>query len=162
MKSKVRRNLFFLLSAVSFLIMSATTLVMPFSNANENSLRATGAAFWLFLIVGFLFNFLSDRAQKAYQKELPERAEKMEGRVGLLSFFSNTPASICDAVLLTGVLAAFCMGLFRPALTATYAAYVLFFFITLSFCMHCLFNGKKYRLVRKSIHVRSRHNYAKE
>lgn len=161
MKLEVRRNRFFLLSAISFLLMSSTILVMPFADANENSLRITGAAFWLFLIAGFLFNFLSDRAQKAYQKELPEKAPKMDGRVGLLSFFTNTPASICDAVLLAGVLAAVSMGLFRPALMTAYAAYVLLFFITLSLCMHCLFNGKKYRLVQKS-NVRCRRNYAKK
>ncbi|WBY64029.1 DUF1295 domain-containing protein [Thermocaproicibacter melissae] len=162
MKSDVKRNLFFILSAISFLLMSATILVMPFAYENEIELKATGTAFWLFLILGFLFNFLSDRAQKAYQKELPENAEKMEGRVGLLSFFSNIPASISDAVLLAGILAAFCMELFRPSLTTTYAVYVLLFFILLSFCMHCLFNGKKFRFIRKSIHVGSGRNYAKK
>lgn len=162
MRLEARRNRFFLLSAISFLLMSSTTLIMPFADANANSLRITGAAFWLFLIAGLLFNLLSDRAQKAYQKELPEKAEKMDGRVGFFSFFSNVPASICDAVLLAGVLAAVCMGLFRPALMTTYAAFVLLFFITLSLCMHCLFNGKKYRLVKKSNYVRCGRNYAKK
>lgn len=162
MKSEMQRNRFFYLSSVSFLLMSSTALVMPRADAQESSLRITGAAFWLFLIAGFLFNFLSDWAQKTYQKELPEKAEKMSGRVGLLSFFSNIPAGVCDAVLLAGVLAAVCMGLLRPALMTTYAAYVLLFFITFSFCMHCLLNGRKYRLIEKSIHVRCRRNYAKK
>jgi steroid 5-alpha reductase family enzyme len=162
MKSEARRNFFFFLSAFCFLLMSATILIMPFAIENETVLKATGIAFWLFLVLGFLFNFLSDQAQKAYRKEQPEKAEKTEDRVGLFSFFSNIPASVCDAVLLVGILAAACMGLFRPELATTYAAYILLFFIIFSFCMHCFLNGKKYRLVRKSIQVGSRRNYAKK
>ena len=162
MKSEMKRNQFFFLSAVSFLLMSSTVLFMPSADMQASSVRGAGAAFWWFLIGGFVVSFLSDRAQRAYQKELPEKAEQMDGRVGLLSFFSNIPAGICDAVLLAGILAAVCIGLFRSVLMTTYAAYVLLFFITLSFCMHCLFNGRKYRLIEKSVHVRCRRNYAKK
>jgi predicted benzoate:H+ symporter BenE len=161
MRSDVRRNLFFFLSALSFLMMSATILVMPYVVENDITLKAAGAAFWLFFL-GFLFNFLSDRAQRAYLKELPEDVVNTEGRVGLLSFFSNIPASICDAVLLAGILAEFCIKLFYSSLTTTYAAYVLLFLIIFAFCMHCLLNGKKFRFICKSIHIGSGRNYAKK
>ncbi len=162
MKSEMKRNQFFFLSSISFLLMSSTLLVMPFADAWESGLRIVGAAFWFFLMIGFLFNFLSDRAQKAYQQQLPEKTEKTGGRPGLFTFFSNIPAAICDVVLFIGIFTAVFTGLFRPALMTTYAAYVLLFFIALSFCMHCLFNGRKYRLIGKSVHVRCRRNYAKK
>lgn len=145
---KIKR-LFWL--AVSFLfLMSGTILFMPMvSKTGENNrqvLLLIGTVFWISAIVGYTMLMLANSERKWFLKNKVGIDNKMNCLPGIITFFTNVPATIADVVaILSFVLMVIINFTDRRY---DYISYVLLFLLVLSLNMHCLFNGRIYKTTK--------------
>ncbi len=144
--NKIKKLFWFAVAILT--VMSATILVMPFS-ANINDRRAVvavGLTFWVSAIVGYTLLIFANRERKKFIFNKLDRDFSMNFKIGILSFFSNIPASVADAMLI-GSSFAFIVIRFTNW-QSEYISYVLLFILFLSFNMHCIFNGRIYKIIK--------------
>lgn len=136
-------------SAGGFLLMSVSFLLMPI----EGTTVIPGVLFWLGLLVGVVFQIVLEIRRRAFLKTYKVKREKIQKpRNGLLSFFSNKEAMIADVVLVVGLLAT----ILTFVLTRGYGigCYLFVALTVLSFCAHCIFNGRIYFHIKNQNKVR--------
>ena len=140
-------SLFFMLVfSLSFLAMSpASKLAL---NEGDNSLLiATGIVFWLSLVIAYaLFIFVNFRRKQFLKK----RNKEKKSAIGLLRFFSNTPAKIADIATVVGFLLFLIFSIF----TDSYFIYVFLAITVFAFQMHCVLNGENYLYINSKNNVR--------
>lgn len=142
-----------IVSIGSFALMSASFLLMPLDRTVEvyDALDIIpGVMFWLFLILGITGQILlTIRRKRFFETDRRKRTQARKGRVGLLSVFKNTPAIVADVGFVISLVA------FVIATKVTngigYICYILLAVCTFTFCSHCIFNGKIYQYVTKSL-----------
>lgn len=145
---KIKR-LFWL--AVGFLfLMSGTILFMPMvSKTGENNrqvLLLMGTVFWGSAIAGYTMLLLANSERKWFLKNKVGIDNKMNCLPGIITFFTNVPATIADVVaILSFVLMVIINFTDRRY---NYISYVLLFLLVLSLNMHCLFNGRIYKTTK--------------
>ena len=135
-------------SLVSFFIVALDFTLMYFAGVSiqrdffvKNIVM--GVCFWIFLLTGIIFQImLSVQIKKWCIKTRLLRSKYKKNSIGIISFFSNTFAIVSDILL--GV----CLVLFTILFLVTdgtnVITYILFSILFLSFCGHCIFNGKNY------------------
>lgn len=136
----------FCLSIVSFLFSSITIWLMPLTSFEREGTKVfaylLAAAFWVFLILGFVFQHLLSRMRKR------DGDLTSGGRVALLRFFSNRPFRIFDSLLIAGAAALFLTFLF-PALPG-WITQTAIFMTVFSLEMHGVFGGRNYTYLCKT------------
>lgn len=145
---KIKR--LFWLAVSSLFLMSGTILFMPIaSKAGENNrqvLLLIGTVFWISAIAGYTMLLLANSERKWFLKNKVGIDNKMNCLPGIITFFTNVPATIADVVaILSFVLMVIINFTDRRY---DYISYVLLFLLALSLNMHCLFNGRIYKTTK--------------
>lgn len=145
---KIKR-LFWL--AVGFLfLMSATILFMPVvSKAGENNRQVfmlMGTVFWGSAIVGYTMLLLANAERKWFLKNKVGIDDKMNCLPGIITFFTNIPATIADVVAVLSIVLTVIINF--TSRRYDYISYILLFLLVLSLNMHCLFNGRIYKTTK--------------
>lgn len=124
-----------ILLGLSFLIMKPVTL-----SGNEVLITALGIVFWILLILSIVFGFMAAAMVKKNVEE-----EKWRSMLpGIISFFKSDIAKIADIAFAVSLILVIVSV--NTQLKYSYAVYVFLLVLTVSFGMHCLYNGKAYRL----------------
>jgi len=131
--------------------MAATFCLMPYASSRFIvsggwSLRIVGALFWLFTISGYTFVVLANRSRKQYIRSHFRRDIQRKYRPGLLCVWSN-PLAIAADIALVVFLAAFTVSQFT-SIKNSLLAMALLAGTVWAVHMHCLFNGKIYRITK--------------
>lgn len=147
MKNKNKTFIYFLLSVISFAAFSCSFLLMAFGTDSATGKTTVftyvaGAVFWFFLMTGII-------TQIMLSKSLGFKSQKksMSKKIGALIFFSNKYAVIADIALVISVAGFVLSMIFAEG--SNLICYIFAFVLMLSFCMHCIFNGKKFALLLK-------------
>ncbi len=131
--------------------MSATFLLMPWASAladrsGEWSIRVAGLLFWLFAITGYGTVMKANKNRLKFLNKKFGRDIQKNFRPGILCVFSNRYAKIAD-VMLAIFAAVFVVSLFTQLKNTYYIIAILSLFVWAA-NMHCLFNGRIYRITK--------------
>ena len=133
----------YMISIFFMLVFSLSFLAMPPAsklslNEGDNSLLiATGIVFWFSLMMAYaLFTFVNFRRRR-FQKKKNKGSKRA---VGLIRFFSNTPAKIADIAMVVSFLLFLLFSIF----TDSYFIYIFLAITVFAFQMHCVLNGENY------------------
>lgn len=136
------------ISIISYLLMSATFLLMPLDNMipalREGVLTlVVGICFWFFLILGIVSQIILARRRKAwYVGRRLSAKQSAARRIGLIGFGANTVAVFADLAMVLSI-----GGLFTSVMLTNATGYICYLFLStlsFSFCMHCILNGRVY------------------
>lgn len=148
---KMKRNLgLVILSSVSYAMVSLSIIAMSFDNVADSGGISTlgivcGVCFWAFLLTGIVLQIATSVSVKRwYKKHGVYRLGKR--KLAVISFFSNLPALISDIVFFLSLLVFLALIIFTDG--TSLLAYVSISVLFLSFCAHCIFNGKNYYYIR--------------
>ncbi len=135
------------ISIAFFFLFSVSFLLMPFGDSTSSESVSvytliSGSLFWISLLSGiFTQVFLSHRRKKWYVKNHVIEG-RFSGKLGLVSFFSNTEATVADVICMISFSAlAISMVLTHGV---GYVCYIFLSVFVFSFSMHCILNGKNY------------------
>ncbi len=145
---KKKEMIWLYISIISFFLMSASFLVMPF-DYKTTGIEAMdflgGIMFWMFLILGIASQIILAQKRKNWFIKNHVRRFKGKSKIGIVAFFQNLPAIIADCMVILSVL-----GLTISAIVTDGTGYVCYIFVSslvFSFSMHCIFNGKIYNFL---------------
>ena len=144
-------------SFISFALVSVclflTFFVDSFFDAQATPLSwISGIGCWLFTIVGILLQVWVTLIVRRHYGGIASRDRRVNPGIGLLRIFSNRLAIISDGILcVSAVASAICLAKDATSLWAHISLPVLF----LSFCGHCIFNGKNYYYITRDYYVES-------
>ena len=156
--NKTKNIILLVISFISYLIVASSLFVMFFIEINSGIRSsiinlACGATFWLFLIVGTVLQVsVSINVKRWYERRRLYRSRFRKSRVGLLSVFSNIPAVISDVILGASLVTFIVFMLINPS---SIYAYISFSVLFLSFCAHCIFNGKNYYYITNYQYIKA-------
>lgn len=129
---------FFLMFAVSFLLMPLGSET-PIESISAYTMVA-GLMFWISIIMGIVTQCVLAHRRRSWYVIHRIRKARATQKIGLISFFKNSYATVADAVTILSLI-----GLVI-AMIATqgtgYICYVLVSLFVFSFSMHCILNGK--------------------
>ena len=131
--------------------MSATFLLMPWASGladrtGDWSIRIVGVLFWLFAITGYGSVIKANANRKRFLNKRFGRDIQTNFKPGVLCVFSNKLAEIADIMLAIFAIA-FVVALFTR-LKNTYYIIVILSLLVWAANMHCLFNGRIYRITK--------------
>ncbi len=147
MSRKKKDTMLLGISVLSFFVLAISFLLMPLDgeNVTENAstyMLISGIMFWASIIIGIITQCLLARRRKTWYETNNVKKVKGTQKIGVVSFFKNSYATIADAVAVISL-----VGLV-VALIATqgigYICYILVSLFVFSFSMHCILNGKVY------------------
>lgn len=147
-----RLIVYYWVSVVALFIMSAMLLLMPFSVENGQQkpifVVVVGITFWLSALIGYAFAIAANSVRKQIMHLLSGSHTFLDGKVGVISFFSNIYASIADVILIISFVSFVLINF--SELNTSYLAYVFLFLLVFSLNMHCMFNGKIFKMIQAS------------
>lgn len=126
-----------------FFFMSAMILIMPVIESNEKAIIPIGLAFWFFAISGYILLIVANVEFKRISGNLRKNKRSLPG---IISFFSNKIAMIADIAVIISIVAFVIICI--TELRFKYIAFVTLFLLIFSLHMHCLFNGRIYKLIK--------------
>lgn len=139
MKQGKTDRVFLSISMGGFLLMSVSFLLMPIDSLSI----LPGLLFWGGLIVGVVFQIILETRRRAFFAGYNVKREKMQKpKNGFLTFGSNQIALIADYIFIASVIATILAFIFTKG--SGYLCYVCIAIMLLSFCLHCIFNGRNY------------------
>lgn len=149
MKRRKTDWLFLGLSIGGYTAMAASFVLMPLDRLQF----VPGVLFWIGLALGISMQIALEARRKAFYASYRVKLQKVQKRtVGLVSFGANPEAMAADILLAISLL-----GLILAwILTKGYGfvCYALISVVTLSFCLHCIFNGRIYLHIKKQDKLR--------
>lgn len=150
------------ISIISFLMMSATFLLMPLDSmipffGKGFVTVAIGICFWTFFLIGIAVQIILTYRRKAWHKAHRINVRRSSARVGIIAFFTNIPASAADIIMVISLIG-FTVSLFITNASG-YVCYVFLSVLSFSFCMHCILNGKIYHHITNYYDVRNKHEH---
>ena len=153
MERKKNDVIWLIVSVGSFALMSTSFLLMPLDKTVEQYDAMDiipGVMFWLFLILGITGQILlTIRRKRDIRTNRKKKIQEIKSRIGLISVFANIPAIVADVGFAISLVA------FVIATKVTngmgYICYILLAVCVFTFCSHCIFNGKIYQYVTKSL-----------
>lgn len=89
--------------AISYLLMPAAMRTFE-NNGSKGSRMLVGCIFWLPLLLGYILVILANLERKTFIRSRLDGDISMQCHMGVVTFFSNTPAVIADATLLAVML----------------------------------------------------------
>lgn len=147
MKSVKKIKLLFWLSAGFIFLASTTFLFMPLTgNVYQPKRTLTivlGATLWLSSIASYILLIAANIERRWFIKHKTNGDLRMNCLPGIISFFSNIPATISDVVMFTSFVAFVVIAFTKWK--NEYISYVLLFMFYLSLNLHCMFNGRIYK-----------------
>lgn len=147
-----RLIVYYWISVAALFIMSATLLFMPLSVENGQQkpilVVAVGITFWISALIGYAFVIAANSVRKQITRLLSGSHAFLNGKIGVIMFFSNAYATIADVILIISFVTFVLINF--SELNTSYLAYVFLFLLIFSFNMHCLFNGKIFEMIRAS------------
>lgn len=126
-----------------FFMMSAMILIMPVIESNEKAIIPIGLAFWFFAISGYILLIVANVEFKRISGNLRKNKRSLPS---IISFFSNKIAMIADVAVIISIVAFVIICI--TELRFKYIAFVTLFLLIFSLHMHCLFNGRIYKLIK--------------
>ena len=140
------KHIFYLYIA-SLTIFSASLFLMPYGLIVEDKTMwltyAAGALFWVGAI-GIIATSVYITRSKIQNQEFCKKHQDYK-KLGLVQFFQNTEAFICDIVLFISVIGFVVARIWAGTTVWTF----LFLAIaTISFGMHCMLNGSNYIYIK--------------
>lgn len=143
---------YYCLSASAMFIMAATVLFMPYAveNGEQNRLVvvAVGLIFWASAIAGYGFIIAANIVRKKIMSLMSGSYSSLSGRPGIITFFSNVYATVADTTMILSFVIFIMINL--TELKTTFFAYIFLFLLIFSIHMHCLFNGKIFKVIQVS------------
>lgn len=137
------------MSVGGFLLMSLSFSLMPFEKLGI----LPGILFWVGLLAGGgIMIILENRRRRFFSAYQMDRRKMQKPRCGLLTFGSNKWAVICDILLVVSV-----AGVVFTLVYTNGTGYGCYLFISatcLTFCLHCIINGRIYFHVNNQDKVR--------
>lgn len=138
MQSQTEKK-FLIISMGGFVLMAVSFLLMPIESLNV----LPGLFFWGGLLIGVAFQILLEVRRRSFFAKYKVKREKMQKpRNGLLTFASNKIAAIVDNVFIVSIVATVLAFIFTKG--TGYLCYICISVLVLSFCLHCIFNGRNY------------------
>ena len=139
MKRKQTDRAFLIVSICGFALMSISFLLMPL----ENMRILPGLLFWGGLLLGVAFQSTLEARRRAFFARYNVNRKRMQRpRNGLLSFGSNKVAKTADIILAVSVVATILAFLLTRG--PGYICYICIAVLLMSFCLHCILNGRNY------------------
>ena len=141
---KIRCLLIF--TIISFFIMSTDFLLMPISNLiTTHNTRwidiLSGIVFWISLISAIVLCLFYIQSCQLWRKQnITDENGHNKRQIGLITFFSNPFSIVADAVMCISFFVFIMLMIFTDR--TGFICYVDIAFLTFSFCMHCILNGK--------------------
>lgn len=142
MKSPRRLALLFWLINAAHLQMATSALLMPLPQyiGSRGATVLIGLLFWLSLIVGGVLVYFAERERMRITGRAPLRRGNLPG---VVTFFANPLAALCDTVLIASAAAFVVINL--SELRYQYVSYIFLFLLLFSLSMHCMLNGRIYK-----------------
>lgn len=146
---RIRRKFWMSVGLLS--AMSATFLFMPLASKLEEqtggwSVRILGLLFWLLAVTGYLTIVKANKMRKRFWHIRFGRDIQTTYRPGILCACANPWAKVIDSMLAV-VTVVFAVCLMTP-LRNTYFIIVFLSLLIWAVNMHCLFNGRIYRITK--------------
>ncbi len=150
MRSQKGDYVWFFISLISFLSLSASFLIMPLNSditIGNLSIVAlvSGLLFWASLVCGIFTQIVISRRVKDWLAANRIRKSSLIGRAGAISFFRNAYAVISDIVTIISLI-----GLLISMVLTHAVGYICYIFLAVfvfSFCMHCILNGNSFYII---------------
>ena len=98
------------------------------------------------LLLGYILVILANLERKTFIRSRLDGDISMQCHMGVVTFFSNTPAVIADAALLAGSIAL--VIIYFCDVANQYITYVMLAIVSFSLNMHGLFNGRIYKTTK--------------
>ena len=131
---------FLLLSMGGFLCASVSFLLIPIEKLTVN---LPALFFYGGLIVGIAFQIVLEIRRRAFFKKYKVKQSKFQKpRNGLLSFGSNKIALVVDSVCIASVILTVCAFAFMQDFDYLCCGSITV--LLMSFCLHCILNGRNY------------------
>ena len=141
----------FIVACVFQTIMSGTILLMPLASSEYSNSRdilvIVGGIFWISFIAGYVSLY---RCISLYKKS---RYKKTSGPIGMFRFFTGIPAITSDIILILSTVLFFIISF--TSMRDKYVAYILLFLVIWSVNMHCMLNGKIYKVIKEKTRRKS-------
>lgn len=138
------------LYAAFLAVLSVSVFLMPFGiKMADDSIIPTyvsGIMFWIGIlgtIVMAVYITISRRRSQGFAKMYPNHK-----RLGLIHFFQNMPAFICDILMFISLIG---FIITRIWVGTTIWPFVFLSILTFSFGMHCMLNGSNYIYINYKI-----------
>lgn len=141
-----------MLSAASLMILVAPAVVAPSSGILSWSGYMVAAMFWGFAILGYGAIIAANRERKDFLKKKFGRDIQVNYRPGAMCFFSCLFAKIVDILMFVSFLLV-CVALGTP-MRDTYLVIILLMVLFWAVNMHCLFNGRIFRITKYKVQER--------
>lgn len=143
MKRKQADRILLYLSIGAYAVMSISFMLMPIDAIG----RTPGVLFWGGLLLGILFQLISETRRRRFLSRCRINPKKMQNpRNGLFTFSSNKYTKVADWILLVSLVCTILLFLITRG--TGYLCFVFISISTMAFCMHCIFNGKIFFYVR--------------
>lgn len=137
------------ISIGGFTVLAISFMLMPVEGVGF----LPGILFWAGLLTGVVLQIvLETRRNSLFAKYNVKRETMQKARNGLLSFKSNSLAAVADAFLIISVVATILAFILTKG--TGYLCYVCLSALVLSFCMHCILNGRIYVFVKNQNKIR--------
>ena len=150
MRSLRRIKRLFWIAVVFLSLMAGSILLMPLATKigeeNRSILLGVGLAFWLSMIAGYFFVYVANRERKWFIRKKLDGDVGMGCRPGVITFFDNVLATVADVVMIASFL--LLIGVSFTELKYEYISYVLLSLLIFSLNMHCLLNGRIYKVTK--------------
>ena len=146
----------FIASLICVFMVSVCLFSLYFIEINEEAELPNilcGICFWVFAIAAAVLQIILSANIKRLQKtgKLHNLRIKKK-RVGIIAFFSNPHAVISDIALLASLVVFIVFMIIRPISIFVYISLSVLF---LSFCTHCIFNGKNYYYIKNYGYIKT-------
>lgn len=137
------------ISIGGFAILAISFMLMPVDGLSF----VPGMLFWGGLLIGVVLQIILEARRRSLFAMYNVKRETMQKvRNGLLSFKSNSLASVADVFLIISAVATILAFIFTKG--TGYLCYVCLSVLVFSFCMHCILNGRIYIFVKNQNKVR--------
>lgn len=149
MKKDQTDRILLMISLGGFVLMSCSFILMPIANLKI----LPGLMFWAGLLAGGGLQMVLEARRRSFFKRYKVNRTKMQKpRNGLLSFGSNKEARIADFSMVI-----FCISTVLVLILTKGFGIICYVMITatvLTFCLHCIFNGRIYFHVNNQDKIR--------
>ena len=137
------------ISIVGFAALALSFVLMPVEGLGF----VPGMLFWGGLLIGVVLQVILEARRRSLFAMFNVKRETMQKvRNGLLSFRSNSLASVADVFLIISAVATILAFILTKGIG--YVCYVCLSLLVFSFCMHCILNGRIYIFVKNQKKVR--------
>lgn len=155
----MKKDIVLMKTVIVLLFISSFSLILSlFGDYNGNVLNvvmayAVGVLFWGGLIAGYVLLLIINSHRK---KTLVSKTDNSAGRVGIISFFTNKIAIICDCAIPV-LLILMIIFIFFP-LNNQVITVIIYSLLVFSLHMHCVFNGLNFKYIKSVKKKESRIN----